>query len=109
MRVVLTEGALDEFGVPDHVGVERDLNHLGVVAQRVVRRVGLRAAGVAGSGPDDAVERAEARVGAPEAAEPERRRLGVLRLGGSLVVLAYRAWCECHRSQSPVAPPYRSR
>jgi hypothetical protein len=72
------EEELEDVAVGDALGVEDDLDRLGVTGVVPVGRVVVLAAGVADPGGDDSVAVAQQLLDAPEAASREDGGLGVV-------------------------------
>ena len=78
------EEELEDVPVGDALGVEDDLDRLGVAGMVGVGRVLVLPTGVAHAGGDDSVAHAQELLDAPEAAPGENRGLGVLAHPSSL-------------------------
>ena len=77
-RVVDLEEELEQVAVGDPLGVEDDLDRLGVIPRVCLCRVFARPAGVADAGGVHPVAAAQQLLDAPEAASRKDRGLGVV-------------------------------
>src|SRR3954451_100235 len=99
-RVVDLEEELQDVPIGDPLGVEDDLDRLGVPRMVPVRRVLVLAARVSDPGGNDAVPLAEQVLDAPEAAAREDRGLGVV---AHRVLLAWNCRCPWFACSAQVA------